>query len=97
MSLFSRAKESFKSLVESFTKAVESPYPDEKIQKEMEAEGWRFEVYCAGGGAYVIPVILNFVYTPEGRPAFNGKATPEDEKRYLDTLNAKRAQYAPKP
>lgn len=99
MSLIQRVKQSFKSLVDSFTKAAEPLYPDEKIQKEMEAEGWRFETYIAGGGLPygVMPVILHFAYTPEGRPALNGGAKPEDEQRYLETLRAKQAQHAPKP
>ena len=69
----------------------ESLLPEQGIQQEMKKEGWHFDSFCIVA-PYAFAPIIQIVNTPEGRPAIGSHATPEDHKRYLDTVAEKRRQ-----
>ncbi len=99
MSLKEDFKNKLKSLTEAFNDFRRSPLPEPEIQKEMEAEGWKFHAHMpipvSPYGAMIFPIM--FVKTPEGRPAHNGNVQPEDRALFKETVTQKRIQHGLKP
>ena len=99
MSLKETVKNKLKSLTETFRDLTRSELPEPEIQKEMEAEGWKFQSYmppmALPYGAMAFP--LTSVKTPEGRPAYSGEVDPADRERFKQTVAQKRIQHGLKP
>ncbi len=89
MTFTSRLGKAFNRLSELFHE--ECLLPEHDVQQEMKKEGWKFDIQCLPLPYAFVPVI-QIAITPEGRPAIGFNATAEDNKRYLDTIAAKRNQ-----
>lgn len=99
MSLKQILKDKLQSLTVAFNDFARSPLPEPEIQKEMEAEGWKFQSHIPTPvgpyGVMIFPIM--FVETPEGRPAHNGNAAPADNALFKQTVTQKRIQHGLKP
>lgn len=97
MSLKSVLKKAYQKLSDLFDEAANLPGPE--IQKEMESEGWKFQVempiMALPYGVMITPLV--YIKTPEGKSAIGYDALPEDTKLYEDTVAEKRRQRNPAP
>lgn len=99
MSLKQKLSNAFTTLCDAFEKALRAPLPEHEIQKEMEAEGWKFETHfmnaCIPYGALCRSI--TFVNAPNGDPAYNNDPTKEQRALFDKTVAEKRLARGLKP
>jgi hypothetical protein len=99
MSLKEKLTNAFTTLCDAFERATRSPLPEHEIQKEMEAEGWKFDTHfanaCIPYGAMCRSI--TFVNAPNGDPAYNNGPTEEQRALFDKTVAQKRVSHGLKP
>lgn len=69
---------------------AQSELPELPVRREMEKEGWHFDVHVSMFPMIVLPP-LEVARTPDGRPAIGFSASDEDRKFFQDTVAQKRS------